>query len=82
MGWPPLWLALPREQKGALSQFKAYFCVGSKKSRLVTPGGFGVISRCLQNSISTACFLIKHLITHVLHIYVLCFPNAWHYCGC
>lgn len=31
---------LTRGQKQAHSQFKIHFCIGSKTSRLVTPGGF------------------------------------------
>ena len=40
MEYPLPWVTLPREQMGAHSQFKIHFCIGSKKSRLVAPGGF------------------------------------------
>jgi hypothetical protein len=74
---PRLTLAIKNRRE--LMQFKIHFYISSKKSRRVTPGA-SELFQSLQNPTCTKYFLIKHLITGVLHIHVLQFPRAW--CCC
>lgn len=71
MGHPRPWLI----------QFKTRFCVGSKKSRLITLGASELFQGVCKTPFSLSVFFIKHLITNVLLVYVPQFPNAWRYSG-